>query len=164
MEHELGGPFVPARVAVIAKTRSGKLKLRLVHDSRRSGANALVRQRERVVLPSVVDSVHIFLDLLEAGVLTPGPENEVENALADFLGAFTQCRSECHIRSRDPSNTICTQLFDHLLAGIAERLGASCWKCGMYTALCLSLAGDATAMKLLLGWRDLRAACYSNGR
>jgi hypothetical protein len=78
--------------------------------------------------------------------------------------AFTQCRSECHIRSRDPSNTICTQLFDHLLAGIAERLGASCWKCGMYTALCLSLAGDATAMKLLLGWRDLRAACYSNGR
>ena len=83
--------MVPARVSVVAKTRSPNPKLRLVHDLRRSGANALAELRESVVLPRMLNSVHMVLDLPEAGALPRCPRTRSKPA--DFLDAFRQCRT-----------------------------------------------------------------------
>ena len=70
---------------MIAKQKGGQLKVRLVHDLRRSGVNEKVVVQERVVLPRATDVVCDALDLMELHG-TP----EVEYFVLDFKDAFKQ--------------------------------------------------------------------------
>ena len=57
------GDIARSRIAVVAKEKQGKLKVRLVHDLRRSGVNDRVVVHERIVLPKATDVVVDALDL-----------------------------------------------------------------------------------------------------
>ena len=59
------GPITCSRIAVVAKRRSGELKVRLVHELRRSGVNVKEKTHERVVLPRATDVVSDALDQKE---------------------------------------------------------------------------------------------------
>jgi hypothetical protein len=89
MERRLGKCW-PSKVAVLVKYADDGsiLKVRLIHDLRRSGVNAKVRVKERLVLPRVGDALNDILELLEA---FPGMEIEME--AADFKDAFKQMRA-----------------------------------------------------------------------
>ena len=66
LERECGGELVPSRIGVVAKPKAdGSMKYRLVHDLRRSGVNARIKLKERVVLPRLQDASEGALDLLE---------------------------------------------------------------------------------------------------
>ena len=69
----------------MAKEKLGELKVRPVHDLRRSGVNERVVVRERVVLPRVTDVVADTLDLQEEW-----PKCDVEYFVLDFKDAFKQ--------------------------------------------------------------------------
>jgi hypothetical protein len=76
-------------VAVLVKeAKDGTLKVRLIHDLRRSGVNARIKVRERLVLPRIADLVEAILDALERG----GPGTEMELFAGDFRDAFKQLR------------------------------------------------------------------------
>ena len=79
------GEITRSRIAVVAKQKQGKTKVRLVHDLRRSGVNERVVTGERVVLPKATDVVADALDLMEA---TGEPECEYFGL--DFADAFKQ--------------------------------------------------------------------------
>ena len=53
------GPITCSRIGVIAKEKQGRLKLRLIHDLRRSGVNAKVAFEERVTLPRLDDATRM---------------------------------------------------------------------------------------------------------
>ena len=79
------GEITRSRIAVVAKQKQGKTKVRLVHDLRRSGVNERVVTGERVVLPKATDVVADALDLMES---TGEPECEFFGL--DFADAFKQ--------------------------------------------------------------------------
>ena len=56
------GPITYSRIGVVAKEKQGRLKLRLIHDLRRSGVNAKVAYEERVVSPRLKDDIQDALD------------------------------------------------------------------------------------------------------
>ena len=100
-EHELGwlegfpndemleakvGKAVYSKIGVIAKLKGEKLKVRLIHDLKRSGANQLVQTTERIILPRITDVVN---DALEIGEDLQ-PEEDVEAMVLDFADAFKQ--------------------------------------------------------------------------
>ena len=89
MERKLGKCW-PSKVAVLIKYAADGsiLKVRLIHDLRRSGVNSKVRVQERLVLPRIGDALTDILELLEA---FPGLEIEMETA--DFKDAFKQMRA-----------------------------------------------------------------------
>ena len=55
------GKATRSRIGVVAKLKSGKHKIRLVHDLRRSGVNAQIRVGERVAVPRLIDVVNASL-------------------------------------------------------------------------------------------------------
>ena len=77
------GKVYRSRIGVIAKVKNGKRKIRLVHDLRRSGVNALIKVQERVVLPRVSD---VAVDALDLTARTGG--DAVDYMTADFKDAF----------------------------------------------------------------------------
>ena len=89
MERKLGKCW-PSKVAVLIKYAADGtiLKVRLIHDLRRSGVNSKGRVQERLVLPRIGDALIDILELLEA---FPGLEIEMETA--DFKDAFKQMRA-----------------------------------------------------------------------
>ena len=44
-----------SKIGVVVKVKAGAVKVRLVHDLRRSGVNAKVQMKERIVLPRLTD-------------------------------------------------------------------------------------------------------------
>ena len=84
MEARLG-PVTYSRIGVVAKEKQGQLKLRLIHDLRRSGVNDKVVIQERVVLPRLEDAIKDALELIQA----VGPE-AWEGVVLDFADAFKQ--------------------------------------------------------------------------
>ena len=84
------GALRPAKMAVIVKRRAdGKVKVRLIHDLRRSGTNQLIKTHERLVLPRLQDVIDCTLDLLQVAE-QEAREEEVglEYAVRDFADAF----------------------------------------------------------------------------
>ena len=84
---ELGRPPVVNRLAVIVKTKTGEdgeetKKSRIVWDLRRSGANAVCRQSERILLPRLLDVAAHALDRYRQG------EQECWLAAVDIRDAF----------------------------------------------------------------------------
>ena len=59
------GTMTYSRIGVVAKQKFRGLKLRLIHDVRRSGVNARVRLSERIVLPRLNDARNEILDHIE---------------------------------------------------------------------------------------------------
>ena len=81
------GPITCSRIGVVAKAKADKVKLRLVHDLRRSGVNAKMRTHERVVLPRLSDACEDVLTLID----TVGAESW-ECVGLDFADAFKQLK------------------------------------------------------------------------
>ena len=75
-------------MGVISKIKNGALKLRLIHDLRRSGVNQLVQMRERVVLPRLSDLIADILAVI--GMLEDGEDWEC--LVLDYADAFKHCR------------------------------------------------------------------------
>ena len=87
LEKEVG-PLWPSRIGVIVKRASkGMLKVRLIHDLRRSGVNAKIRLRERLVLPRISNIIESILDLM-----SELEDEQVELWGMDFRDAFKQLR------------------------------------------------------------------------
>ena len=84
LEREVG-PLHLSKMAVLAKHKDGCVKLRLIHDLRRSGVNAKARIPERIVLPRLWDAVQ---DMLYAARCANGKPSLVEVAVFDFSDAF----------------------------------------------------------------------------
>ena len=82
----LGKDPVLSKLAMITKTKNGKVKRRLVVDCRRSGLVAASKLDERILLPRVTDAVEEQLDLLSFC----GEGEEVEWFVLDFVDAFWQ--------------------------------------------------------------------------
>ena len=82
------GPLVPSRMAAIVKEKGDKVKVRLVHDLRRSGINSKITLSERVVLPRISDVLE------DAGALLRlcAPGEVVRFLVLDFRDAFKQLR------------------------------------------------------------------------
>ena len=62
---EAYGPVTFSRIGVVAKQKGDSLKLRLIHDLRRSGVNQQAVIGERVVLPRIVDLIEDVLAVIE---------------------------------------------------------------------------------------------------
>ena len=78
----------PSRVALLIKfgiNGTDVIKVRLIHDLRRSGVNAKVLLSERLVLPRVGD---IMIDILE--LLGTDGTIDIDLNTADFKDAFKQ--------------------------------------------------------------------------
>ena len=80
------GSLVPSRVAALVKEKPGGLKVRLIHDLRRSGVNATASIPERVVLPRFIDAVESIVKVAAADKARQG----VDLAVLDFADAFKQ--------------------------------------------------------------------------
>jgi hypothetical protein len=80
----VGGDIVLSRIAVIEKLRNGKMKVRIVVDSKRSCISRASRRFERCLLPRVTDCIDDMLALLDAAE----PDELVELMVADFSDAF----------------------------------------------------------------------------
>ena len=78
--------LVPSRVAALVKQTPGGLKVRLIHDLRRSGVNATASIPERVVLPRLIDAVESIVKVATADQARQG----VDLAVLDFADAFKQ--------------------------------------------------------------------------
>ncbi len=63
---DLLGKAHPSRMAAIIKVKDNETKVRLIHDLRRSGMNARVRNPERVVLPRIRDAINDVLRQMRA--------------------------------------------------------------------------------------------------
>ena len=90
------GRLVQSRIGVIVKEKEdGSTKVRLVHDLKRSGVNAQIIIKERIVLPRLFDVINAILDLM--GTLEPaqalGASPQVELVCMDFKDAFKMLRS-----------------------------------------------------------------------
>ena len=81
------GPITQNRIGVIAKSKKGKLKLRLIHDLRRSGVNSRVKFTERLILPRLADARD---DILHA--ISQAGHDGWECAVLDHADAFKQLR------------------------------------------------------------------------
>ena len=108
-ERELGsrlGPVTYSRIGVVAKEKQGLLKLRLIHDLRRSGVNDKVVFQERVVLPRLDDAIADALELVqEVG------HERWEGVVLDFSDAFKQLvvaeEERRHLGGRALGGVIC---------------------------------------------------------
>ena len=78
------GPVTFSRIGVVAKQKGVQLKLRLIHDLRRSGVNQQAVIQERVVLPRIMDFIE---DVLFLGEQLKADE-DWEVLILDFLDAF----------------------------------------------------------------------------
>ncbi len=75
------------KIGVIAKVKQQLVKIRLIHDLRRSGVNAKVVMNERIVLPRLMDVVTDLLKLMkEAGAA------DWDELVLDFRDAFKQLK------------------------------------------------------------------------
>ena len=74
---------VLSKIGAIKKVRNGKLKCRMVIDSKQSGISKATRKHERTLLPRALDVVQDGLSLL--GI---GPDMTLEFLVADFRDAF----------------------------------------------------------------------------
>ena len=88
------GELVLAKIACIVSDKDGKQKVRLIHDLRRSAANARNHLQERLVLPRLSDVISATLDLMETGFDT----EHLSCLVADFSDAFKMLRT--HPRER----------------------------------------------------------------
>ena len=93
------GTITQNRIGVISKQKGDKLKLRLIHDLKRSGVNAKVAFQERLILPRLVDARD---DVLHA-IQEAGHENW-ECVVLDYADAFKQLRvhedERCYLGGR----------------------------------------------------------------
>ena len=78
------GPVTFSRIGVVAKQKGVQLKLRLIHDLRRSGVNQQAVIQERVVLPRIMDFIE---DVLFVGEQLKADE-DWEVLILDFQDAF----------------------------------------------------------------------------
>ncbi len=79
------GQITLSRIGVIAKVKNGALKLRLIHDLKRSGVNSQVSFKERIILPRLSDIVDDILALLEYS-----NDGTWDQMVLDFRDAFKQ--------------------------------------------------------------------------
>jgi hypothetical protein len=86
----LGGDPILSKLAMITKTKNGRLKRRLVLDSKRSRVVQVSAMPERVLLPRITDAITDHLDLM---ALCTHFES-VEFFILDFLDAFWQLPSK----------------------------------------------------------------------
>ncbi len=80
--HRMRGAVVYNKIGVIAKIKHQLLKIRLIHDLRRSGVNSKVVMHERVILPRLMDVVRDLLALQQEHGLG------WDVFIADFKDAF----------------------------------------------------------------------------
>ena len=80
----LGAEPVLSKIGLIRKMRNGKMKTRLVVDSKQSLVSAASRKWQRTQLPRVLDAVFDDLDLLAAEL----EGEDSEHFIADFKDAF----------------------------------------------------------------------------
>ena len=52
------GELISSKIGTIVKEKNGKIKVRLIHDLKRSLVNSMTTVPERVVLPRLLDAVH----------------------------------------------------------------------------------------------------------
>ncbi len=86
MKQAAGGDVTLSKIGVIAKQKAEKMKLRLVHDLRRSGKNDEVKVDQRVVLPRLMDVVEDGL----AVTSQVKDKSEYDHLCIDFSDAFKQ--------------------------------------------------------------------------
>ncbi len=84
--HRMRGAVVYNKIGVVAKVKHQLLKIRLIHDLRRSGVNAKVTMHERIILPRLMDVVRDLLALQQEHGLG------WDVFIADFKDAFKQLR------------------------------------------------------------------------
>ena len=82
-----GGTATLSRIGVISKVQGDRIKLRLIHDLRRSGVNSKEVLPERVVLPRLQDARYSILELIEK---VEGNDWEIMGL--DFSDAFKQIK------------------------------------------------------------------------
>ena len=78
------GKLMLSRVGTIITHKAGSMKVRLIHDLRRSLVNALATIPERVVLPRILDAVYSIIDASKA----IENEEDVWIMVLDFKDAF----------------------------------------------------------------------------
>jgi hypothetical protein len=88
---ELIGALVPAKIGVIVKIKAdGSIKIRLIHDMKRSGTNGRIRVRERLVLPRIAD----IIESLKALLRSRRPHEVLQMLATDFKDAFKQIKTD----------------------------------------------------------------------
>ena len=101
LQKAVGAP-VSSPISVLVKTKNGKVKVRLVHDLRKSGVNARIAFTERVVLPLLQDAIASILNLMEAR-----PSECISLVTLDFADAFK------HLHVRDSEKRfLCGEILD----------------------------------------------------
>ena len=83
-DHSAGGPVILSKIGTIRKVRGGKMKIRLVIDSKQSGVSRACRKQQCVALPRALDVTFDALDLLAY------QDQQVELFIAEFADAFYQ--------------------------------------------------------------------------
>ena len=84
LDRACGGPAMLSKIGVIAKPQGDRVKLRLIHDLRRSGVNSRVKLTGRFVLPRLRDARDGILELIQRYC------REWELIGLDFSDAFKQ--------------------------------------------------------------------------
>ena len=85
VQERFGRSVVVSKLAAILKPKAdGSLRVRLVIDYRRSGVNAFVRTRERVVLPRIRDAIDNAVFLMSKA----GGNKDMSWMVVDFKDAF----------------------------------------------------------------------------
>jgi hypothetical protein len=81
----LGQHPILSKIGVIRKVRNGKMKIRMVVDSKQSGVSRATRKFERTLLPRSLDVVLDAMDLMESA---PAATTPIQFMVADFRDAF----------------------------------------------------------------------------
>ena len=84
----LGEAPVLSKIGVIKKKRGGKVKSRLVVDTKQSLVTLATRKFERSLLPRALDVVHDVLDIMATALKAGLPMELLEFLIADFKDAF----------------------------------------------------------------------------
>ena len=64
LDRACGGPATLSKIGALAKTQGDRVKLRRIHDLRRSAVNSRVKMPERVILPRLRDARDSILELI----------------------------------------------------------------------------------------------------
>ena len=139
------GPITQNRIGVIAKQKGDQLKLRLIHDLKRSGVNAKVQFQERLILPRLSDAKD---DVLHA-IKEAGHDNW-ECVVLDHADAFKQLRVEESERSHLGGRAL-NGWFVYACVLFGVKSGPLLW--GRHAALIMRLTSALTGNRA-------RAQCF----
>jgi hypothetical protein len=88
VEAVLGEKPILSKIGIVKKKRNGKVKSRLVVDTKESGVTAATRKFERSQLPRSLDVAYDVMDLMAAAIRLGLNPEEIEFLIADFKDAF----------------------------------------------------------------------------